>query len=192
MNAQTAIALLSTVVAAAIAVIVPLISFRLTRRLDHTRWLREQRAQFYVDLLTEAYAEQQWLERDMADGEVRGRVRDHFVDLRLPPVERARLGARGTMFGSGTVDVLFNRMQAEMFWSRPKRQPNDGERTVMRLRLGDIYDELNSLVRKEMGADDLLPDVGSSILRQPHPAQRVMERRWPSLADDAPEEPSTE
>jgi hypothetical protein len=90
----TIVALVSSGLAAIIAVAVPWMTFRLTLRLDHTRWLREQRAQLYVDLLTEAYAEQQYFEYDMADDETRARMGRHFTDLRLPPLERARLGAR--------------------------------------------------------------------------------------------------
>ena len=80
MDVQTAIAMASTSVAAVIAIAVPWVSFRLTLRVDHKRWLREQRAQFYVDLLTEAYAEQQWLEQDVADDETRDRLRSRFSD----------------------------------------------------------------------------------------------------------------
>ena len=81
------------------------------------RWLREQRAQLYVDLLTEAYAEQQHFEYTTADDESRERMREYFVDLRLPPLERARLGARGTIFASRAVNQAFNRLGREGFWA---------------------------------------------------------------------------
>lgn len=38
----------------------------------------------------------------------------YFKDLRLPEFERARLGSRGTIFGSRHVNGLFNRMQGMM------------------------------------------------------------------------------
>jgi hypothetical protein len=57
-NASTIIALTSVIVSAAIKVTVPWVAFRLTLRQDQARWLREQRAQVYVDILVEAYAEQ--------------------------------------------------------------------------------------------------------------------------------------
>jgi hypothetical protein len=100
MEAETVIALLSAGLAAIVAVSVPWMTFRLALRQDQVRWLREQRAQLYVDLLTEAYAEQQYFEYEIADDDTRERMRGHFVDLRLPPMERARLGARGTIFAS--------------------------------------------------------------------------------------------
>jgi len=81
--------------------------------------MREQRAAVYVDLLTEAYAEQQSLELDMADDETRKRMRTRTPDLRLAPLERARLGVRASMYGSKSVNRLFNRLPAEMFWSTP-------------------------------------------------------------------------
>ena len=64
-------------------------------------------------MLTEAYAEKEWLEYAMADDETQERMRRYFHDLRLPPLERARLGARGTIFGSKTVNQLFNRLGGE-------------------------------------------------------------------------------
>jgi hypothetical protein len=52
MHAETVIALISTGLAAIIAVVVPWVAFRLALRQDRARWLREQRAQLYVDMLT--------------------------------------------------------------------------------------------------------------------------------------------
>lgn len=77
MTTSPALALVPALIAAIIAVVVPLVSFRLSLRQDHSRCLREQRAELYVDLLTESYAEQKWLEMDMADEEVRKRFGSH-------------------------------------------------------------------------------------------------------------------
>lgn len=91
-------------IAAVIAVAVPWLTFRLALRQDRARWLREQRTQPYADLLTEAYAEQQYFEYDVADEETRERMREYFVDFRLPPTDRARLGARSAILASPTVN----------------------------------------------------------------------------------------
>ncbi|MEV6871600.1 hypothetical protein [Amycolatopsis sp. NPDC051128] len=149
-------------------------SFRLALRQDHGRWLREQRAELYVDLLTEAYAEQQWIEMHMADEEVRERFGSHYTDLRLPPLERARLGVRATMYGSRTVNALFNRIPAEAFWGRPLGSPpDDGDRIAMRVRVGAIGDALQDAIRREMRTDDLLPNAQSTLLGAPHPVDRA-------------------
>jgi len=54
MDAGTAIALISVGVSLIIAATVPYMTFKLALRQDQARWLREQRSQLYVDLLTEA------------------------------------------------------------------------------------------------------------------------------------------
>jgi len=180
-DTATALALLSTLVAVIIAVVVPWLAFRMALRQDHTRWLREQRADVYVDLLTEAYAEQQWLEFEMADEDTRQHMAAHFQDLRLPPLERARLGVRGTMFASRTVNHLFNRIPAEAFWSGgSKVDRHEGDRLVLRVRIGAIFDDLQAAIREEIGTDERLPRGRSAVLQQPHPAQREMAR----LQDD--------
>jgi hypothetical protein len=118
---------------------------------------RERRAELYVDLLAEAHAEQQYVEFAMADEETREAARDHFTatDTRLPPLERARLGARGTIFASQTVNRLFNRLMAEggraLF--NLDRLPPDAARLRARVRVGGIIDELEAAVRHELGAD---------------------------------------
>jgi hypothetical protein len=117
---STALALLSAGIAAIIAIVVPWLAFHLALRQDHTRWLREQRAEVCVDLLTEAYAEQQWLEFDMADDDTRQSWAAHFHDLRLPPLERARLGVRATMFASRTVNQALQSDPCGGLLERPK------------------------------------------------------------------------
>ena len=152
----TAVALVSTGVAAIIAVTVPWMAFRLALRQDAVRWLREKRAELYVDLLTEAYAEQQYFEYDMADDETRERMGPHFTDLRLPPLERARLGARGTLFASRTANALFNRMQTEALRISLTPGRHEGHRIAGRVQIGGTHDELQAAVRREMGVDRLL------------------------------------
>jgi len=95
MQAQTALTLVPSAIAVIVAVVVPWFTFRLALRQDRLRRLHDQRAQLYVDLLTEAHAEQDFFEFDIADDETRERVSAYRTDLRLPPLERSRLGSRG-------------------------------------------------------------------------------------------------
>jgi hypothetical protein len=112
MHADTVVALVAAGLAAIIAITVPWMTFRLALRQDQTRWLRDQRAQIYVDLLTEADAECEYLAYVMALPETSATMRTIYTDVRLPPLERARLSARGTIFGSHAVNRLFNELQA--------------------------------------------------------------------------------
>lgn len=160
MEAGTVVALVSAGLAAIIAVSVPWMTFRLALRQDQIRWLREQRAQLYADLLTEAYAEQQYFDFEIADDETREQMRRYFVDLRLPPFERARLGARGTIFASRTVNRLFNRLQGEALNSTLVTRPrHEGDRLVARMRVGRALEELQAAIRRELGADTISLDT---------------------------------
>jgi hypothetical protein len=115
---------------AAAVVAVPVIGFWLTLRQDSVRWYREQRADLYVDLLVEADAERNFMlwqfgRREMAEidrqyeDDRRGpsAVEDFdrntagLPDTRLPPYERARLGARANAYASIDVIRLFNELQ---------------------------------------------------------------------------------
>lgn len=172
MDAATALPLVSTIVAAVIALTVPALTFRFALRQDRLRWLREQRAQLYIDLLTEAVAEGQWLEYAMAPQADRERFVGRHDDLRLPPLERARLGSRGTIFGSRATNKLFGRMQAEMSWAVLfGREADEGERIAARVRVGGLVDKLEAQVRKELGADALDPHDDVTF-QEPHPAER--------------------
>ena len=167
MDAQTVVALISVLLATIIAVTVPVMTFRLALRQDAVRWLREQRAQLYVDLLAEAHAEQQYLEFAMADKETRESAQGHFTatDTRLSPLERARLGARGTIFASQTVNRLFNRLMAEGGRSllNVDRLHPDAARVGARVRVGGIMDELEAAVRHELGADRIRLETPPSV-----------------------------
>lgn len=165
MDPATIVALVSTIVAAVIAIAVPRMTFRFALRQDQARWLREQRAALYVDMLTEANAEQQYLTWAMADDEIRDRMREHFqgTDTRLLPADRARLGARGTIFGSQAVNRLFNQLQAEGSMALLKVQPDEGDRIRMRVTVGDLFDKLQAQIRRELGADTIGLDGGPSV-----------------------------
>lgn len=152
MEAANLIALVSSGLAGCIAVWVPWLAFRFALRQEHDRWLREARAQLYVDLLTEAYAEQQWFERQIAHPAVRDRV--SFQDLRLPPMERARLGSRANIFSSREVNRAFMRMQREMFWYQPSADDwDEDESRRVREQMEKMMQELQSTIRRELGAD---------------------------------------
>src|SRR2546428_6525719 len=99
-QAQATLTLVPSAIAVIVAIVVPWFTFRLALRQDRLRRLRDQRAQLYVDLLTEAHAEKEFFEFDIADNETRELMSVHRTDLRLPPLERSRLGSRGTIFGS--------------------------------------------------------------------------------------------
>jgi hypothetical protein len=162
MHADTVVALVSIVVAGIIAVSVPWMTFRLALRQDQSRWLREQRAQLYADLLTEAHAEHDHVLFAIAEDEVRERMRLYFADLRLPPLERARLGARGTIFGSKTVNRLFNRLESECMKATLGPQRDDGQQMMVRVDLGRALDELEAAVRRELGADRIPLDSSAA------------------------------
>jgi hypothetical protein len=162
MHADTVIALISVCFAVIIAVVVPWLTFRLALRQDQARWLREQRAQLYADMLTEAYAEKEYLQYVTADDQARERMRAHFTDLRLGPQERARLGARGTIFGSKTVNASFNRLQAEGQAIMLSAQPTEAQQLLVRVKVGGALDQLQAAIRRELGADRIPLESGSA------------------------------
>ena len=150
----TAVALGSTVLTAIIAITVPWMTFRLALRLDRNRWLRDRLSELYVDLLTEAYAEIQYTKHAMASSEVRERAAEWFTknDVRLLPAERARLGARASIFGSQAVNQLFN--QLESIGSRATLGPGDDAGNLrMNIQIDELLDKLQAAVRHELGAD---------------------------------------
>ena len=70
MQAVTVIAQLSlSAVAIIISIWVPRRTFRFALRQDQNRRVFEQRAQLYVDLLTEAYAEKEYWRRSREDAQ---------------------------------------------------------------------------------------------------------------------------
>src|SRR5215831_3670649 len=90
-------------------------AYRLTLRQDAIRWLRERRARIHVDLLTEAHAGQAYLAFVTSSATAREQMREVFAatDTRLPPLERARLGANGSVFASPKVLGLYELLFAE-------------------------------------------------------------------------------
>ncbi|GAA1690581.1 hypothetical protein GCM10009733_103450 [Nonomuraea maheshkhaliensis] len=157
MTTAEVIALAAALLAAAVAVTVPVLAFRFTIRQEQVRWLREQRAQLYVDMLTEAYAEQQWLERNLLDGEDRQFYDKRFDDLRLSPFERARLGARANIIGSREVNRRFMALQQTAFWSGVTDR-SEGARHMTRIRADEAVEKLQVAIRKDLGSDSIALD----------------------------------
>lgn len=154
MDAAAAVAIGAAVLAAIVAVLVPWFTFRLALRQDHQRWLREQRTALYVDLLAEAHAEARYIMHATAEPEVRELAAELFkaIDTRLPPADRARLGARGSIFGSRAVNRLFNELQAA--GSQATLAPGNGDGGLaVSFRVDDLFDKLQDAVRHELGAD---------------------------------------
>jgi hypothetical protein len=158
LDGSTGLALILSAVAVAAALVVPSMAFRYALHQDELRRLWDRRADLYVDLLTEAMAEQKWFEWDIADDETQKRMAISYTDLRLPPLERARLSARANIFGSPNVNRLFNGVQSAMAKATLLARPKDeGQRAVARLAVGKAFDALEDKVRHEMGTDKLAP-----------------------------------
>src|SRR6266536_3255812 len=100
MSWPDATTLLPSFVAIVLALTVPWFTFRLALRQGRIARLEDRRAEFYIDLLTEALAEKQWFEYQIEDPAIHKRLGAHFTDLRLSPLERARLGSRGRIAAS--------------------------------------------------------------------------------------------
>ncbi len=164
---QLALILVPSAIAVVVAVFVTWFTFRFALRQDRLRRLHDQRAQLYVDLLTEAHAEKEYFDYDIADDETRKRLAAYRVDLRLPPLERARLGSRGTIFASLEVNRLFLLLQAQALGATlPRRPNNEAERLVARMHVGDAFTALELQVRREMGADELGPRAPRRLIRR--------------------------
>ena len=138
-------------------------AYRLTLRRDAIRWLRERRVQLYVDLLTVAHAEQYYLGFVTSSDTAREQMREVFAatDTRLPPLERARLGTRGSVFASPEVRGLYERLFAEA-WPvelNPGRYRSDEAGAGARTDRG-IVGDLEAAIRGELGANQIPPKPG--------------------------------
>ena len=77
------------------------------------------------------------------------------TDTRLPPLERARLGANGSVFASPEVRGLYERLFAEA-WPvevNPGRFRSDEARLEVLGRTAGILCELEAAIGRELGAD---------------------------------------
>ena len=147
----------AALLAAFAALTVPRVTFQLALRQDHIKWHRDQRAQLYVDLIVEANAESLQMEYEIAceqaDGE-REVGAGWYTDLRLLPAERARLGARATMFASREVLRQFNAMEG--VGARRSLKLGGAETTDIhaRIRMTEALGALQQAIRAEMRTDD--------------------------------------
>lgn len=134
-------------------------------RQDAHRWLRERRAELYIDLLVEGHAEKQWAlgvlaEREIADTEDEPERRREAVaewradndrlipDLRLSPLERARLAARMDAYGTHAVADRFSRIEKGVLFPLPEG------RYVLPMEVEDAFDALQAQIRRELGNRD--------------------------------------
>lgn len=147
-------AVLSSTVAIVVAAVVPRRAFHFALRQEKARWAREQRSQLYVDLVTEAYAEKQSLYEEIMDPKIRESFPREREDLRLPPLERAQLGARATMFASKNVNVMFNRMQGIALRAMMPPPSNETERKAIRYEVDKAFDDLQEAIRVEADMHD--------------------------------------
>jgi hypothetical protein len=84
------------------------------------------------------------------------------TDTRLPPRERARLGANGSVFASPKVRGLYELLFAEA-WPvelNPGRFRSDEARLRVLGRTAGILVELEAAARRELGADHIPPKAG--------------------------------
>ncbi|PWR08994.1 hypothetical protein DKT68_13465 [Micromonospora acroterricola] len=166
MDAENIVALVAALLAGTVAVAVPVWTFRRTLELERIKWVRDQRAQLYIDMLTEAYAEKQWfldlmtrheialIEAREGD-ELRGPSRADFPpspDLRLGPVERAKLGARGSVFASPDVAKAFNTFSAALGRVSLIPPRSDGETHMAKVQADQLFDVLSDTISSELGA----------------------------------------
>jgi len=155
MHVDTVVTLLAACLALVAAVLVPYVTLRLASQQDQAQWLRDQRSALYVDLLTEAEAEQQWFEYATSDDDTRDRMSTYFKDLRLPETERVRLGARGTVFASREVNTRFNQFEGILARSSLIRPGHEDERSALRATIGDAAAALQRAIRRDLGADGI-------------------------------------
>jgi len=155
MHVDTVVTLLAACLALVAAVLVPYVTLRLASQQDQAQWLRDQRSALYVDLLTEAEAEQQWFEYATSDDDTRDRMSTYFKDLRLPETERVRLGARGTVFASREVNTRFNQFEGILARSSLIRPGREDERSALRATIGDAAAALQRAIRRDLGADGI-------------------------------------
>jgi hypothetical protein len=150
-----------------VSVAVPVWTFKRTLQLESIKWVRDKRAELYIDILTEAYAEKLWFLEEMTHLEIalvgvedggdrprstpstnQGRT---FVDLRLEPTERARLGSRQALFAGEQVSRAYSAFNAELLRGALFRPRRDGDAHTAKVRAEQLFADLEAAVRREMG-----------------------------------------
>jgi hypothetical protein len=115
-------------------------------------------------MLMQARAQQFYLGFITSGDTAREGMREVFAeeDTRRPPVERARLGANGTVFASPEVRGLYERLFAEA-WPvdvNPGRFRSDEARMHVMARIAGILGDLEAAIRCELDADQIRPKTG--------------------------------
>jgi len=108
-------------------------------------------------MLVQARAQQFYLGFITSSDAPRDHMREVFAetDTRLPPLERARLGASGSVFASAEGARVYERLFAES-WPvevNPGRFRTDEARIRVLGRTARILGDLEEAVRRDLGAD---------------------------------------
>jgi hypothetical protein len=112
-------------------------------------------------MLTQAYAERYYVTFATSSDSARELMRESFAatDTRLPPLERARLGASGSAFASHTVrgsyDLLF--AEAGPVTVNLARFRSDEARMQVMARIAGVLGDLEAAIRRERGTDQIPP-----------------------------------
>jgi hypothetical protein len=179
---------------AAVAIIVPIVvtwlTFRYALRREQRQWLREQRAQVYVDLLVETSAEGEWLEYTLARADMREEDRTPFPDHRMNDLERRRLGARVLAYGSEEVVRRHERLLGEGVWGL-LRLRDELERKAARVKHELALNALRAQIRLELESEHggprwRRPKAARDALKNvPPPTFRGQPRRPPPPEEDS-------
>jgi hypothetical protein len=121
----------------------------------------EWRAQLCVEMLTQACAGRYYVTFATSIDSARELMRESFAatDARLPPLERARLGAGGSVFASHQVHGLYDLLFAEawLVTVNPARFRSEEARMRVMARIAGILGGLEAPIRRELGADQIPP-----------------------------------
>jgi hypothetical protein len=137
----------AALLAAVVAVTVPLVTFRMTLRLEKLKWVRDQRAKLYAELIANAIAECEPYRNAQAAPE-------RIHQLTLQPRERAELGARAMMFASDRVRQAWMRIAAYTEAHPPPQTLTDEEQHHAQQLLHDRFTALLDAVRDEISAPE--------------------------------------
>ena len=150
MDAEVAIPIVGLIVSACVAVGVPYLTFSHSRKLERVRLLGVERFRLYVDALTEAHAEMTWLEdRVYTTVYANEEMLPAPPDTRLPPKERARLGARMAAIAESPILLAWNRFDSlAMQYLLSTRTEADLPR--FRMEMNTAADALQTAVRDAM------------------------------------------
>ena len=144
MTAQTWVALGASLLAGIVAVTVPLVTFRMSLRLDQLRWLRDERAKLYSDLIVEAVAEYESIRLAKPNP-------DRVKELLSPPRERAHLGARVMIFASGPVRAAWTKYDEVISTYPEPAKLTDKERAEAHRVIYDHFEAMEAVIRQELG-----------------------------------------